>query len=318
MINRRIVLGISIGVFIMAGIAYFLLPEKTENVTTSTTSEKQAVNEVDVTSKTVAKPTVKNKPSVKKADLYNYSDKNLPFSAIVDLAELSEGVKNTINNLLAESSGGIYFLKSSADKVFIVVDLTPEGEESPIKRHDFNFVEISLHDGSVINHIESEKDSQYDKWKYDGDLPLKHTHYNENKELVYTEVWTYDQEESVKYKKTDKDDNVISLRKEVVGNGTNLREEHLFYDKDGNMTQNVSFNYDGIDLTRFTYYNSQTPNDSVMISSEYEDGVKKKETVYSSDYKVKNIYLPEYNDGQKSEIKIFDKDNNLVETLVEE
>ena len=107
----------------------------------------------------------------------------------------------------------------------------------------------------------------------------------------------------------------------VYNGSTYLYERNILgdiiriYDEEGNMTKNVSFNYDGLDLTRFTYYNSQTPNDSAMIVSEFEDGVKKKETVYSSDYKIQNTYIPEYKDGQKSEIKILDKNNNLIETL---
>ncbi|MCM1004465.1 MAG: hypothetical protein NC408_09010 [Candidatus Gastranaerophilales bacterium] len=313
MINKKIALGVSLGILFAAALGCFLLSEKDEVEQTESAVEEKTVPKVQV-KQSVSQP-AKYVPPVKKADLYNSLDKNLPFSAIADLSVLSESARKTINNLLDESCGGIYFLKHNNEKAILVVDLTPDGEENAIKRHDFNFVEISLHDGTVLNNLSEEKDSKYDKWKFDGDLPLSHTHYNDAKELIYTEVWNYSEEEPIKYKKTDKDGNVISLRKEAVENDVNLREEHIFYDNEGNMTKNVSFNYDGTDLTRFTYYNSQTPDDSAMLVSEYEDGIKKKEILYSSDYKVKNVYLPEYKDGQKSELKILDKDNKIIETI---
>lgn len=311
--NKKVALGISVGLVLAAGLGCFLLSEKEEVVQKEPVAEEKIVPKLQ-TKQTVSSP-VKHIPTVKNANLYNSIDKNLPFSAIADLSVLSESARKTVNNLLDKSSGGIYFLKHNDEKAILVVGLTPEQEENAIKRHDFNFVEISLQDGTVLNSLEEEKDSKYDKWLFDGDLPLSHTHYNDDKELLYTEVWNYSEEEPIKYKKIDKDGNVISLRKEAVENDINLREEHIFYDNQGNMTKNVSFNYDGTDLTRFTYYNSQTPDDSAMLVSEYEDGIKKKETLYSSDYKIQNIYLPEYKDGQKSELKILDKDNKVIETI---
>lgn len=319
MFNKKTALGISLAAVLAAGIGYTLLndnKEEEEKSAPPVIQEKKFEPEVKVTN-TVPKQ-VKYEPPVKKADLYNSTDKHLPLSAIADLTFLPDSAEKTVNNLLKESSGGIYFLKHNTEKAILVLDLTPSAEESTVKRHDFNFVEISMEDGKILNHKTSDENSKYDKWDYDNDLPLSHTHYNENKEIEYTEVWNYADEEPVKYKKTDKDGNVISLRKEVIDNGVNLREEHIFYDEEGNMIKNVSFNYDGVDLTRFTYYDAASPDDSVMVVSDYEDGVKQKETLYSSDYKVKNIYIPEYNEGQKSKIKILDKDNKLIEILVED
>ncbi len=316
--NKKTVFGISLVLVLVlvlaAGLGYYFWPEEKEaEVVIPPKEEKPAA----VPSKPVkTAPQPKQELPSKKTDLYNTVDKNLPLSAIADLNTLPNEVQKTVKKLLDESCGGIYYLNSTKDKVVLVVDLTPEGEENAVKRHDFNFVEISLADGTILSQNNLEQDSETDKWKYDNDLPILHKHYNEDKELVYTEIWNYSEDESIKYKKTDKDENVISIRKEVVENGTNLREEHIFYDNEGKMVKNVSFNYDGVDLTRFTYYNSDDTEDSAMLVSEFEDGVKKKETLYSSDYHVKNIYIPEYKDGQRSEIKIFDKDNSLVETLV--
>lgn len=313
MLNKKLLIGVSLGVVVASALGYVFLSENEEEGTVAPPVVEQK-KEIKPTAQE-KKQVVKNTTSIKKANLYNSIDKNMPFSAIADLSVLSSAASKTVNHLLARSSGGIYFLKRDGDKVVAIIDLTPEDEENSIKRHDFNFVEISALDGSVLTNNNIEQDSNYDKWEFENDLPLSHAHYDENKELVYTEVWNYSEDEPVKYKKSDKDGQVISLRKEVVDNGVNLREEHIFYDEEGNMTKNVSFNYDGLDLTRFTYYNSKTPNDSAMIVSEFEDGVKKKETVYSSDYKIQNTYIPEYKDGQKSEIKILDKNNNLIETL---
>lgn len=312
MFNKKLAAGVFVSAVLTAGIWYvFRDNEKPEIAVEPVLEEKQPQPAPVQVKKVLSKP-VQN---TVKADLYNSVDKNIPFSAIADLALMPECVKKTVNELLEESSGGIYFLKQSHDKVFLIVDLTPEGENNPIKRHDFHFLEISATDGSVLTQQSRENESKQDKWEFDNELPLSHVHYGEDKHPVYTEVWNYSEDEPVKYKKTDKDGQVISMRKEVIDNGVNLREEHLFYDGEGNMVKNVSFNYDGTDLTRFTYYNSKAPDDSAMLVSEFEDGVKKKETLYSSDYKIKNIYVPEYKDYKKSEIKILDKNNNVVETL---
>lgn len=314
MLSKKSTVAISLFAVITA-VAGFLLFEAKKEVPLPVAEKKQdtVINEQSKQEKVVKPDKV-----IKKAELYNSTDKNMPLSAIAGLSEMPDEVVKTVETLLQESSGGIYFMTRFKDKVFLITDLTPEGEENPIKRHDFSFVEISLNDGSIINTQIKDEDSKQDKWDFNNDLPLSHTHYDKDKKPVYSEFWDYSSEDPVKYKKVDKDGNVISLRKEVIENGVNLREEHVFYDNEGNMTRNVSFNYDGTDLTRFTYYNSEMPDDSAIIISEFEDGVKKKETLYSSDYKIKNIYFPEYKDGQKSEIKVLDKDNNLVETLVEE
>ncbi len=307
MFNKKTAIGIMSVIVLLSALGYMFFNQKEEEQV-QVVEEKQTSEPVQV-KKVIPKPV---EIPVKKTSLYNSIDKKLPFSVIADLAFLPVSVRHTVEELLEKSDNGIYFLNSSLEKVVVLLD-----EEEEIKRHNFNFVEISLDDGNILQSLEDESDSKYDKWKYENDLPLSHTHYDENKEIVYTEVWNYSEDEPIKYKKTDKDGNVISIRKEVVENGINLREENLFYDNEGNMIKNVSFNYDATDLTRFTYYNSETPDESAMLVSEFEDGIKKKETLYSADYKVKNIYMPEYNDGQKSEIKILDKDNKLIQTLVE-
>lgn len=315
MLNKKLAIVISIGALLAIVAGYMLISEEDEEeVQTPAVVEERKPEPIKQVKNDMVQPTMK---SFKKAELYNSIDKNLPLSAISTLADLSNSAKVSVNALLNDSLNGIYFLTREDDKILAIVDLNLNEEESAIKRHNFNFMEISAKDGHFINYRADvhEEESKYDKWEYQNELPLSHKHYNNQNELEYSETWNYSEDEPIKYKKTDKNEQVVSLRKEVVDNGVNLREEHIFYDSDGNMTKNVSFNYNGLDLTRFTYYDSNSSDSSAMIVSEFEDGVKKKETVYSSDYKIKNIYIPEYKDGQKSEIKVYDKDNNLVETL---
>ena len=50
----------------------------------------------------------------------------------------------------------------------------------------------------------------------------------------------------------------------------------------------------------------------------YEDGVKTKEVVYSSSYKIQNTYEAEYKDGERVNIRILDDENNVVEDITAE
>ena len=62
----------------------------------------------------------------------------------------------------------------------------------------------------------------------------------------------------------DGNGHIISMRKETLNDGTNLRIEHLVYDKNGNTKINVSTTYDGEDVKRFTYYNADKPKLAVL------------------------------------------------------
>ncbi len=125
MINKKIALGVSLGILFAAALGCFLLSEKEEVEQAEPAVEEKSVPKVQV-KQSVSQP-AKYVPPVKKADLYNFLDKNLPLSAIADLSELPESARKTINNLLDESCGGIYFLKHNNEKAVLVVDLTPDG-----------------------------------------------------------------------------------------------------------------------------------------------------------------------------------------------
>ena len=116
----------------------------------------------------------------------------------------------------------------------------------------------------------------------------------------------------------DSEGKVISIRKETLNNGTDLRIEHLIYDKDGNTKINVSTTFEDADIKRFTYYNADKTNESCSIFSDYTDGQKTKETVYTSDLKVKNTYSSDYKDGNRENIIIYDNKNHELKKLIPE
>jgi hypothetical protein len=295
MVNRKRFVGICVGILVIAGVCVSLVPKKKESVPEITQEKVETAKAAPVRSKSVkhVKPPIEEQ----QIDLYNNTDKLMPLCGIVDLAKCPESVKNTIQNILDKSSCGIYFLKRVKNKYIVIVDTLAQDEENAQRRHDFEVIEISASDGKVLN------DENYT---------------NEEAKSSEIENWYNDENEPVKYKKTDKDGNVLSLRKETVENQTTLREEHLFYSKDGSVKMDVSFNYDGADLTRFTYFDSSNEDESFTVINEYEDGVKTKETLYSTDYKLLNTYVPKYKDSKKTEIIVFDDENNQSESITGE
>lgn len=301
MFGKKFISGFFCGLIALITSGCILFPAKKEPETLlQTVPVEEQPKTVTAGQKPVENPvTTVNQPSaskkwVKKADLYNSTDKLLPLSAIVDLAYLPEQVGFGVNQILENSSNGIYFLKQVNDKVIVIVDTASHDEENSHRRHDFEIIELSAADGSVLDRDNYASDSSAKKIK---------------------EFWNDSENDSVKYKMTDKNGNVISIRKETVDNQTNLREEHIFYDLEGNVKMNLSFNYDGADLKRFTFYDSENPEECAMIVNDYENGVKIKETLYSSDYKIKNIYVPEYKDGEKISITVLNSGNKELERL---
>ena len=163
------------------------------------------------------------------------------------------------------------------------------------------------------------KDSNNDNWEYDKNgKPTKHIIYNNDGDVEYIETWNYTESSPIKYEIKDGNGKIVSVKKETVDNDSNdLRIEHIIYDSEGNTKINVSATYEGADIKRFTYYNADKLNESGSIFGEYQDGQKIKETVYSSDLKVKNVYSSDYDDnGERTDIKVFDGQNNEIEQIV--
>lgn len=300
MFNKKFAAGIFMTAVVITASAFWLMNHKQEEPVSLPEKKEESPKPVPAVKPLKPQPQTPERAPViqdtlktQKADLFNDTDKLMPYSGMANLASLSENVHKTVESLLEDSSQGIYYLMNSGENTIVILDNLSKDEEESKRRHDFRIVEISSEDGNI----------------------LKDTSYNEEKSSEFTEVWNNDEDEPIKYKMTDKDGKVLSMRKEIVENQTNLREEHIFYDENGRTEMNLSFNYDGADLTRFTYYNAEEPEESVTIVNEYQDGIKTKETVYSSEYKVKNTYVPHYENGRKAELFVYDAEGKEVAKL---
>ena len=251
----------------------------------------------------------------KKTNLYNdAASSTMPLSVVAALSDVPAYVRANVEKL--STANNIYMAKKSGDKLIVITD-----NPSNI-RHRVEITEVSLINGhqvkTTLGYNDKMKDSDNDIWEYNKDtkLPIRHTKYNADGDMEFIETWNYDEAEPIKYEMKDVDGHVISMRKETIENGTDLRVEHLVYDKNGNTRINVSATYEGPDVKRFTYYNADKPSESGSVFGEYTSGLKTKETVYTSDLKVKNYYTTEYKDGNRQSITIWDNQNKEVQKLL--
>mgnify|MGYP006988875729 CR=1 FL=1 len=259
--------------------------------------------------------------SIEKADLYkgntvlyrSAAADSMPLSVLAAISDMPKTIQDKVSKI-AEANN-IYMMQKNNDKLIIITD-----NPSNI-RHCVEFNEISLKNGhqikTTLGYNDKFKDSENDIWEYERDThrPIRHTKYNKDGDVDFVEVWNYSNDEPIKYEMKDSEGKVISLRKETLENGVDLRVEHLVYDKDGNTKINVSATYDGPDVKRFTYYNADKPSESGSVYGEYSDGQKTKETVYTSDLKLKNSYTAKYKDGECEELTIWDNQNKEINTL---
>ena len=255
---------------------------------------------------------------IKKTDLYgNLQSMSLPLSAIDVISGLPSNIKNTVSKVI-ETSNGVYLVERDKDKVLLVVD------DIANIRHNIEFVEVSLNNAhmkkTTFGYNDRINDFANEIWDYDKNTnqPTKHTTFDKNGDIIFIENWYYETNNPVKYEINNSDGDIVSMRKETLDNDTNLRVEHLFYDNDGKTKVSVTASYDGADVKRFTYYNAEKPSEGVSIFSEYSDGLKRKETIYTSDYKLKNTYTADYNNGIRESIRKFDENNKEAELLIED
>ena len=258
----------------------------------------------------------KNSPAIR-ANLYNDLPASaLPLSAIYEISNVPDNIRETVADI--SKNYNIYMVQKHKDKLLIISD-NPENI-----RHGIEFTELNILNGhqikTTLGYNDKIKDSQNDIWAYDKETnqPVKHTKYDSNGDIEFVEEWNYDSDNPVKYEMKDSEGKVISMRKETLNDGTDLRIEHLLYDKDGHTRITVSATYDGDEVKRFTYYNADKTNDSCSIFSDYTDGQKTKETVYTSDLKIKNTYSSDYKDGNRENIIIYDNKNHEVNKLIPE
>jgi len=279
-------------------------------------AEQQETQETQKVSKqTVKQASIqKDIEFIKKANLHDNAGTSLPLSVISDMANTSDFVRSNIEKI--SKSNNIYMTKKAGDKIIVITD-------NPANiRHNIEITEISLINGhqikTTLGYNDKMKDSDNDIWGYDEKtkLPTRHTKYNIDGDIEFVEVWNYDEKEPVKYEMKDAEGHIVSMRKESIENGTDLRIEHIVYDKNGNTRISVSVTYEGPDVKRFTYYNADKPEESGSVFDEYFDGLKTKETVYTSDLKVKNHYTSEYKDGNRESITIWDNQNKEIQKLL--
>lgn len=250
--------------------------------------------------------------NVRKVNLYT-TDTLMPLSTISVISSLPKNIQNKV--LQISQTNNIFMAKKQHDKLLIIAD-NPDNI-----RHCVQFIEITLKNGhqitTTLGYNDKMKDSDNDIWEYDETTkqPIRHSKYNSDGDVEFVETWSYGSE-PVKYEMKDNEGHVLSMRKETLDGGTNLRIEHLVYDKSGNTKINVSTMYEGADVKRFTYYNADKPSDGGSVFSEFSDGLKTKETVYSNDLKVVNSYTSEYEDGERKDITVWDNNNKEVEKLV--
>ena len=279
--------------------------------------------EVKIVTPEQSKPVTK-KIVPQKINLYTeHDDRDIPLSAVAQISGLPAGVKNIVNKQIKNAD--VYYVYSQKDKVVILKEMTDEAAR--FTRHDFEVISISIPDGKIKQETAfpvkmSNDDSETEVWKYevfedDMVLPSEHTSLNPDGSVNLTEKWYYGDDE-VKYKLTDSEGKTVSLRKTSKSDNGNWHDEHVFYDKDGKTALNVSIVYENNHIARFTYYNPKSPETSVIMVNEYEDIDKTKETVYSSDYKLKNSYTSQYKDGKRTAIKVYDDKNNEVKEYLTE
>lgn len=322
--KKKVIGGIIIGVVAVACLTALMTSKETkeEDKTLPQKDAKQIEKPESKQIKKVApqKFEQKIKDNKIKSDLYKgVPDSLLPLSAISEIASLNGNLHKTIKELV-DNSTGVLYAKRNGNKLLMVV------ENPDDNRHGLEFIEISAdgkHEkiGFLLSKY-SESNTDDDLWEYETEeevkRPVKHTKFNSDGEVEFVETWNYSSDEPIKYELKNKDDKVISLVKETIDENNSMRQEHLIYDKDGKTKLNLTVNYDGADLTRFTYYNADKQEESGSLFSEFKDGIKTKETVYTSDYKVKNVYVPKYKDNERSEIQVLDNENQEVKSIIAE
>lgn len=322
--RKKVIGGIIIGVVAVACLTALITSKETkeEDKTLPQKDVKQIEKSEPKQIKKVAPQ--KNEQKIKdnkiKSDLYKgVPDSLLPLSAISEIASLNGNLHKTIKELV-DNSTGVLYAKRNGNKLLMVV------ENPDDNRHGLEFIEISAdgkHEkiGFLLSKY-SESNTDDDLWEYETEeevkRPVKHTKFNSDGEVEFVETWNYSSDEPIKYELKNKEDKVISLVKETIDENNSMRQEHLIYDKDGKTKLNLTVNYDGADLTRFTYYNADKQEESGSLFSEFKDGIKTKETVYTSDYKVKNVYVPKYKDNERSEIQVLDNENQEVKSIIAE
>lgn len=277
-------------------------------------------------SKLIQAKSIKQKELPKKYDLYSTTPYEISLYSILEISKKSDNLKKIIDNLL-EQAQGFYLLTSNNNKTFIILQ-NPIERYNTYQRHNLQFAEID-ENGQIYYHnagyngingeIFEEKKTKRNNWVIDKTSeyprPIKHIAYDEKGKLSFIEIWNYDENEPIKYQMKDANKKVVSILKETVDENSNYIKEHIFYDNNGNITMSLVAYYEGANISRLTFYNSNDLLDSISIISEYSNGNKTKELIYNGNYEHINTITSEYNDTDRIKINLFDKDNNKIKNI---
>lgn len=319
MVAKKIIIGLSSAILISA-VALFVLLDKT-----ITETEKKENTQSAPVQKKVTKPAEE-----KKYDLYTTTPYDLPFSSIVDISKLPDETKKQIDTAL-EQAQGFYYLKKDEDGNIFAILQNPTSNTNTYPRHNIEFMEITNNginfyspvyagiDGETINAVTS-SNSKPDNWKFDKSTepyrPVKHTAYDENGKTKFTEYWDYSDDNEIKYIMKTPKGKIISIMKETLQGDSNYRREHLFYNDQGNIEMSLSANYDGANVSRFTFFDSIRTEENISIISEFdENGYKIKETLYNKDYQLVKTLKADIIDGERKTIRVFDIEQNEIDKI---
>ncbi len=293
---------------------------QTKNEPQSTDIPREIKEKVQsTTGNATVKPVQQELNKTQRINMYDSEEtRTLPFGAITQLATLSLNAQKTIENIMQNAN--VYYIDKTDDKIIVIKDANDE--EARFTRHDVEIISISL-DGTKIKketnfpHKMSNEESEKEIWDYqliEGDVmvPTSHKTLNENESIKFIEHWYYTPDEPVKYKLTNGNDKVLSIRKSLHQGGGNWSDEHIFYDENGNTALNITIAYENNNIARFTYYNPKKPEESVTILNEYINDEKSKETVYTTDYRLKNTFYADYKNGKRATLRVFDSNNHQI------
>lgn len=323
MADKKIILLIGL-LLITAGIVGLLLIERG----TSTNPDK---NNIEISSvqhkKTSAQHAKPIETTAQKADLYSDAAYYTPFASIAELAEISAETKKKIDHLL-EISSGCYFIKQNPETkdiyIFLQNPVTDMSER--YIRHNLQIAHIdgngnvSYEDigysgeyGEISNAVTLNKNEE---WVFDETIepnrPMHHVAFDTKNQILYSESWNYDETEPLKYEMKNSAGKTISVMKEYTSGDSEYRQEHIFYDDNGNTVKSITISYDGADIVWFTYYDSNLPDNSITIESVYDNGIKTSEKIYNQAYQLVKSFTPGYTNGSLTSLKVYNSEGKEI------
>ncbi len=325
--NKRIILLIGL-LLLAAGLIGFFLIEKTtvlQEVKNANPTQHKSVTDKKSDSD-LEKATKINKIQTK---LYSENPNYMPFVSAVELSKIEPATKAKLYEIL-EQSQGFYLLKQNPDTqdVFVILQNPVKNDEKRYARHNLQTVKIGA-DGNVsyinigFDGLDNETENavvqcKNEEWIFDESIepfrPLKHIMYDKKKKVLYTEVWNYDDAEPIKYELIDGNGKILSVKKETQSGDMEYREEHVFYNEEGNTVKSISITYEGPDIRRFTCYNTEIPDENITIESIYDNGLKTAEKVYDQGYKLITTINADYKNGEITALEVIDLEDSEAET----